>query len=136
MSVATRRRAFRPGERHEVARRPGGARRRLLAFLVVRVTALMLTVLVLGHFALTHIITDVAEADADFVGRRWSSALWVTWDWLMLASALVHGAAGVWIAIEDYSADPARRRRRQTILVGVSVVLLVLGTFALVAAVI
>lgn len=103
--------------------------------MIVRLTALVLAVLVLGHFAMTHIVTDVAEADADFIARRWGSALWVAWDWLMLASALVHGAAGTWIAIEDYTQDPGRRRRRQIALVALSAGLLVLGTVGLVVAV-
>ncbi len=131
----TPKRAFRPGERHEVVRRAGGARGRLLAYLTVRVTALMLAVLVLGHFALTHIVTDVADADSDYIARRWGSALWVAWDWLMLASALVHGTAGIWIAIEDYTADMTRRRRRHTALLAVSAVLLGLGSCTLAVAV-
>jgi succinate dehydrogenase hydrophobic anchor subunit len=125
---------FRGGERHEVTRRPAQTRGRLLAYLTVRATGLMLAVLVLGHFMLTHITTDVADADAAFIARRWASALWVAWDWLMLASALVHGAAGVWIAIEDYTAEAARRRPRQAALVAISAVLLALGSLALVVA--
>jgi succinate dehydrogenase hydrophobic anchor subunit len=125
---------FRGGDRHEVVRRRAQTRGRLLAYVTVRATGLMLAVLVLGHFALTHITTDVADADAAFIARRWASALWVAWDWLMLASALVHGAAGVWIAIEDYTTETSRRGRRQVALVAISAVLLMLGTVALVVA--
>ena len=39
------------------------ARRGVVAWLLVRLTGLLLTVLVLGHFALTHILTDVAEVE-------------------------------------------------------------------------
>jgi succinate dehydrogenase hydrophobic anchor subunit len=100
----------------------------------MRATGLVLTVLVLGHFALTHIVNDVAETDAAFVARRWGSALWVTWDWLMLATAIAHGATGVWIAIDDYTPELARRGRRRAFLVGVSAVALGIGTLAIVAA--
>lgn len=136
MSIAARPEPplFRVGDHHEVVRRRRQTKGRLVAYLTVRATGLMLAVLVLGHFGLTHITTDVADADADFIARRWASALWVAWDWLMLASALVHGAAGVWIAIEDYTVETVRRRRRQVALVGISAVLLALGTVALAVA--
>jgi succinate dehydrogenase hydrophobic anchor subunit len=104
-----------------VAPRTRGTRGRLTAFVLVRVTGLVLAVLVLGHFALTHVITDVAAADADFVARRWASALWVAWDVTMLVCALLHGVAGMWIAVEDYTPEPARRRRRHRALTGLAV---------------
>jgi succinate dehydrogenase / fumarate reductase membrane anchor subunit len=124
-------RRFRRGERYEVGPRPGGGRSRLVVYLTVRLTGLALAVLVLGHFALTHVVTDVADADAGFIARRWSAALWIAWDWLMLATALVHGAAGAWVAIEDYTPDRRRRRRRQAALTGASAVMLALGTLTL-----
>ena len=114
--------------------RPTRDRARLWSFVLVRLTGLLLTVLVLGHFGLTHIVNDVAETDSAFVARRWGSALWVTWDWLMLATALVHGAAGVWIAIDDYTPDAAGRDRRRRVLTGLSAAALALGTITLVAA--
>jgi succinate dehydrogenase hydrophobic anchor subunit len=124
-------RRFRRGQRYDVGPRAQGGRDRLLVYLTIRLTGLLLAVLVLGHFALTHVVTDVADADAGFIARRWSTALWIAWDWLMLAAALVHGAAGVWIAIEDYTPDRRRRRRRQAALTGTSAVLLALGTLTL-----
>jgi succinate dehydrogenase / fumarate reductase membrane anchor subunit len=114
--------------------RQTGSRARLWSFVLVRLTGLMLTVLVLGHFGLTHIVNDVAETDSAFVARRWGSALWVTWDWLMLATAIVHGAVGVWVAIDDYTPDLAGRRRRQRVLLGLSAVALSLGTITIVTA--
>jgi succinate dehydrogenase / fumarate reductase membrane anchor subunit len=107
---------------------------RVASFVLVRLTGLMLTVLVLGHFTLTHIVHDVADTDAAFVARRWGSALWVIWDWLMLATAIAHGATGVAIAIDDYSPDPASRRRRRRVLLGLSAIALAGGTLTIVAA--
>jgi succinate dehydrogenase hydrophobic anchor subunit len=124
-------RRFRRGERYDVCPRSRGGRARLVAYVTIRLTGLLLAVLVVGHFALTHVATDVAEADAAFIARRWSAALWIAWDWLMLTTALVHGAAGVWIAIEDYTPDRRRRRRRQAALAGTCAVLLALGTLTL-----
>jgi len=102
---------------------------------MVRVTGLMLAVLLLGHFAVTHIITDVAETGSDFVARRWSSVLWLLWDWTMLTAAMLHGAAGVWIAIEDYTPDREKRRRRQRLLVSISTLLFALGLVVIAAAI-
>src|SRR5687767_12125051 len=102
---------------HGAQTRPASDGRHAATFVLVRVTGLALTILVLGHFALTHIVNDVAETDAAFVARRWGSALWVTWDWLMLTAAIVHGAAGVSVAIDDYATDDARRARWRRILV-------------------
>jgi succinate dehydrogenase hydrophobic anchor subunit len=122
---------FRRGERWDVGPRSPGGRTRLAAYVTIRLTGLLLAVLVLGHFALTHVVTDVAEADAGFIARRWGTALWIAWDWLMLAAALVHGAAGVWVTIEDYTPDRGRRRRRQAVLTGASAAMLALGTVTL-----
>ena len=127
MTLGPEGRTFRPADRHRVAARAGDPRGRLAAYVLVRLTGLVLAVLVLGHFALTHVITDVAAADADFVARRWASALWVAWDVTMLLCALLHGAAGTWIALEDYTPEPARRRRRQLVLAGLTAAFALVG---------
>ncbi|HET8631088.1 MAG TPA: hypothetical protein VFL91_27010 [Thermomicrobiales bacterium] len=122
---------FRPGDRHAVAARQAGTRARYRAWLLVRLTGLLLSVLVLGHFALTHIVTDVADTGSAFVARRWGSAFWLAWDWLMLVAALAHGGAGVWIAIGDYApARPRRGRLRGALLAAVAVAF-VLGSITI-----
>ena len=83
---------------------------RVFGYVALRVTGLMLSVLVLGHFAVTHFVTDVARDDSAFVSRRLSSTLWIAWDATMLAAALAHGAFGVRLAIADYSTDARVRR--------------------------
>lgn len=125
---------FRPGDRYDVpARAAGGGR--LFYYLTVRITGLLLTILVLGHFIVTHITTDVAETGTDFIARRWDSVLWLLWDWAMLTAAMLHGAAGVWISIEDYTPDHEKRRRRQRLLVSISTLLFVLGLIVIAAAI-
>lgn len=108
-----------------------GARRAAVTYLVVRVTGLLLAVLVTGHFAVTHIVNDVAATDASFIAQRWSSVLWVTWDALLLTCALSHGASGVWVAIDDY-VRPGRRRPWRSLLVALTAVLLAVGVTVLV----
>lgn len=108
---------------------------RVVTYVLLRVTGLMLSVLVLGHFAVTHFVTDVARDDSAFVARRFSSILWIAWDATMLAAALAHGAAGVRLALADYSADAGRRRFLERCVVSFSVVLFVLGVVAIARAV-
>ncbi len=84
-------------------------RRGLVTYVVIRVTGLLLAVLVLGHFAVTHILTDVGDTGSSFVAPRWRSTIVLGWDWLMLAAAVLHGAAGLRIIVIEY-ARPGRVR--------------------------
>jgi succinate dehydrogenase / fumarate reductase membrane anchor subunit len=114
---------------NSAARRP-----RLVTFVVMRATALLLTILVLGHFAVTHLVTDVAQTDSSFVLRRWSSALWLAWDWTMLATALVHAGAGLWLLVDEQTGAVSVRRRLRVAVGATVAVLLSLGTVALAVA--
>lgn len=104
---------------------------RVAAFLVMRATAVVLAVLVLGHFAVTHVVNDVAETGSSFVLQRWSSALWVAWDWAMLAAALAHAGAGIWLLIDEQASAARTRRLFHAALAGTVAVLLAVGTAAL-----
>ena len=107
---------------------------RLFEYVVLRVTGLMLSVLVLGHFAVTHFVTDVAHDDSAFVARRLSSTLWIAWDATMLAVALAHGAAGTRLAISDFSTDPQVRRLWSRVTGAVVAALFLLGLLVIVRA--
>lgn len=102
---------------------------RLFDYVLLRVTGVVLSVLVLGHFAVTHFVTDVAHDDAAFVARRLTAGLWITWDTTMLAAALAHGCVGVRLALADYASR--RNRLLGRAVVGVATVLLVLGAIAI-----
>lgn len=112
------------------------ARRRRSAYVALRVSGLLLTVLVLGHFTVTHVTTDVADTDSRFIDERWASALWIGWDGLMLAATLAHAVLGLWSVIADYSAGRRRRVWRVLLLVAAGLVfaggmaLLVIATAA------
>ncbi|MDH4281328.1 MAG: hypothetical protein OEV36_01625 [Myxococcales bacterium] len=88
-----------------------GTQSRFVAFVLIRLTALILAVLVLGHFAVTHLLTDVAETNSNFVARRWSEALWLAWDAVMLVFALVHVGSGMWLMIDERVPSRGSRRR-------------------------
>ena len=113
--------------------RPSGRRRPSLAWLLIRVTALILAVLVLSHFALTHLINDVAMTDSSFVAARWQSGVVAAADWLMLVAAVVHGGAGVWTITDDYVVAGGRRRLVRIVIAAVSALMVLGGTATLLA---
>lgn len=79
------------------------------SWLFMRVSGLALVFLALAHFAITHIINDVAETDSGFVADRWANPLWRLFDWALLALALFHGLNGLRWIIDDYVSAPTRR---------------------------
>lgn len=96
-------------------------------YLTIRVTGVMLAVLALGHYGLTHIINDVAETDAAFIAKRWSSTLWIVWDGLLLGAALLHAMAGMSTVIRDHQPDAGSARRCIVVGVGTTAVLFLIG---------
>jgi succinate dehydrogenase / fumarate reductase, membrane anchor subunit len=104
-----------------------GIRRHALAHVLLRLTGVLLAVLVCGHFAVMHLANDVATTGSTFVARRWSQALWVSWDWVMLAAALLHGAIGLNTAASDYTTG-RRRRLVRAGLVAATVTLFAFGS--------
>lgn len=102
-----------------------------LAWLTIRLTAVVLAVLVLTHFTVTHIEFDVAETDARFVAERWRSGIVAATDWLMLVTAVLHGTAGAWVVVDE-SVRPGRRRTALVaVLTAGAPLLIALGTWAL-----
>ena len=104
-------------------------------WLLIRVTGLLLSVLVLGHLLAVHLLTDVARTTSSFVLRRWSSGLWIGWDGTMLTAALAHGAAGLWVVIQDHTRPGAGRTAAGIILTVVSLALVGLGCYTITAVV-
>lgn len=92
----------------QAKRSPRHGRPSRSTYVLIRGTGLLLVVLALGHFALTHIITDVAETDGGFIGRRWANVGWVIWDAALLLAALAHAGAGLRAIIRDYAPSRAR----------------------------
>lgn len=102
-------------------------------WIATRVTGLALTFLVVGHFALTHFTTDVADTGSSFVTARWASGLWIAWDTLLLTAALIHAYAGLAIVIADHVSFP-NRRYAQYALTAVMVAAWVIGASTIVSA--
>lgn len=100
-------------------------------YLTIRITGVMLAVLALGHYGLTHIVNDVADTDSAFVAERWSSALWILWDALLLAAALLHAMAGMTTVIRDHRRHERSAMRWIVLGTGLTVVLFIIGVITL-----
>ncbi|TCP44717.1 succinate dehydrogenase hydrophobic anchor subunit [Tamaricihabitans halophyticus] len=111
-----------------------GLRRRRTGYVLLRISGLLLTVLVLGHFAVTHVTTDVADTDSRFIDERWASALWIGWDGLMLIAVVLHAVLGLWAVVADYTVG-RRRRVYWAIVLTVAAGVLVVGLGVLAIAV-
>ena len=98
----------------------------------MRVSGLILIFMSLLHFAITHIINDVVETDFEFVAARWDNPLWRTFDWVLLALALLHGRNGLRWIIDDYVVSRRARATVKAVLYSVSGVLFAYGTFTIV----
>ena len=99
----------------------------------MRLSGLALVFLALIHFAITHVINDVVETDYDFVAERWHNPAWRLFDWLLLVLALAHGANGLRWITDDYVRGPRARKVAKGVLYGLTGVLVVVGTFTIVA---
>ncbi|MGQ9524447.1 MAG: succinate dehydrogenase, hydrophobic membrane anchor protein [Armatimonadota bacterium] len=74
----------------------------LYAWLFTRVSGVLLIFLVLGHFAVMHLITGVQRIDYQFVVQRYRTPFWRTWDMAMLILAILHGMNGLRVVVQDY----------------------------------
>ena len=102
------------------------------SWLFMRVSGLALVFLALLHFAITHIVNDVVDTDADFVAARWENPLWRLFDWALLALALLHGLNGLRWIVDDYVRAPAARAVTKALAYSVSFGLFGLGTLTIV----
>ena len=119
----------RPGEEKAVRRpRPSFE---TWSWLFMRVSGLALVFLALVHFALTHIVTDVADTGSGFVADRWANPLWRLFDWALLTLALFHGLNGLRWIIDDYVRPAGWRGLTKAGLYSVSVTLFGYGTFTI-----
>lgn len=103
----------------------------LFSWLFVRVSGILLIFLALGHFAIMHVINDVTSVNFAFIAARWASPVWRTYDALLLILALIHGATGMRVIIDDYVRPPGWRLAAQTVLWVTTGVTLIVGSLTL-----
>jgi len=102
------------------------------AWLFMRFSGLALIILAIGHMFIMLAWDDgVHRIDAAFVADRWRQPFWQIWDLLMLWLTQLHGGNGLRTVIADYSRKDATRFWLNVVL-GISMLLvLVLGTYAI-----
>jgi succinate dehydrogenase / fumarate reductase membrane anchor subunit len=116
---------------------PGRARRsrtntELYAWLFMRVSGIVLVVLVLGHLFIMNILDGgVQRINWAFVAGRWASPFWQVWDLLMLWLAMIHGANGLRVIINDYTRRDATRLWLKALLYTATTVTIALGTLVI-----
>jgi succinate dehydrogenase cytochrome b556 subunit len=112
------------------ARPVGGVE--FLGWAFMRVSGILLLFLVLGHFAIMHLMDGgVNRVNATFVAQRWANFGWRVYDFLMLALAMGHGVWGMRTVLLDFVHRPTRRFWALATLYTLSGVLLALGALVL-----
>lgn len=113
--------------------RLASSRTQVWSWFFMRVSGLFLLFLALGHLAIMHVLGGgVDRIDFDFVAARWSGLFWRSYDWLLLALALLHGAGGARVVIEDYVRNRRWRTGLKAVLYSATALFLALGTLVIV----
>jgi succinate dehydrogenase / fumarate reductase membrane anchor subunit len=101
----------------------------LWSWLFMRVSAVALLGLAVGHVIIMHVIDEgVSRVDFGFVQARWESPFWRTWDWALLVLALAHGINGLRVMVQDYVRWPGARFALNVLFALTGFGLFVLGT--------
>ena len=99
----------------------------------MRISGIILLFLVLIHLYIMHLIGEgVERVDFEFVAERWTHVGWKTFDWVMLFLALLHGANGLRVIIDDYVKSAGKRTAIKAVLYTATGILLIMGTAVLV----
>jgi succinate dehydrogenase / fumarate reductase, membrane anchor subunit len=99
----------------------------------MRISGIILLFLVLIHLFIMHVMSEgVERVNFEFVAARWNSVGWKAFDWVLLFLALLHGANGIRIIIEDYIRSPGLRTAVKGTLYAATTVLMIMGTAVIV----
>ncbi|MGI5837771.1 MAG: succinate dehydrogenase, hydrophobic membrane anchor protein [Chloroflexota bacterium] len=107
--------------------RPRGSNFELWSWLFMRVSGVVLSLMVLLHFAIMHIFTPVELINFSFVVARWSNPLWRLYDLVLLGLALIHGMNGLRIVADDYVHSRSTRLVVMTVIYGITILFLIIG---------
>jgi len=99
----------------------------LRSWFFMRVSGSIIVVLVMIHLAYVHFVHGVDEIDFNFVASRWQSPTWRILDFSLLVLAILHGANGMRILVDDYIHSKGWRTIILTGLYTLTLSLLVLG---------
>ncbi len=104
----------------------------MYSWLFMRISGVVLVFLVLGHLLIMNILDGgVQRINFAFVAGRWSSPFWQIWDLLQLWLAMLHGANGLRVIINDYAEKDRTRFHLKMLLYVATVFTVVLGTLVI-----
>ena len=104
----------------------------MYSWVFMRISGVVLVFLVLGHLVIMNILDGgVQRINFAFVAGRWSSPFWQVWDLLQLWLAMLHGANGLRVIINDYAGRDRTRFTLKALLYIATVFTVVLGTLVI-----
>jgi succinate dehydrogenase / fumarate reductase membrane anchor subunit len=103
-----------------------------LGWLLQRISAVILFVLLLFHFIVYHFITQGQTTTYRYVLARAQSWWFPLLQFLFLLTALYHGLNGVWSVLEDYFSSRFWRLVFYSVLLTVGTILLFVGTLTII----
>ena len=104
----------------------------LYAWVFMRVSGVLLVLLVLGHFAIMHVLDGgLDRVNFAFVSGRWANPFWRVYDFARLTLAMLHGGNGLRVVIDDYARSGTRRLVYQTLSLTVVSLTWVLGSLTI-----
>jgi succinate dehydrogenase / fumarate reductase membrane anchor subunit len=103
-------------------------------WLYIRLSALAMIGLVIGHLYIMHVINSTDTIDFQFVAERFRGPFWRVYDLLILLFALSHGLVGLRGILDDYVHPRRWRLAAEVALWIVGVGFAALGAFVLLAA--
>ena len=103
----------------------------LLLWFYIRVSAIAMLGLVLGHLYIMHVINSTDTIDFEFVAQRFTTPFWRIYDMLILVFALSHGLIGMRGVLDDYVQHRGWRVAAETTLWVLGIVFMVMGAIVL-----
>ncbi len=110
--------------------RPGSGLHRL-AWIYMRLTAVLMLGLVMGHLYIVHVLNSTDTIDFQFVAQRFATPFWRIYDGFLLFFALSHGLVGVRGIFDDYIRSRRRRVIAESVLWALGTLFFILGAFVL-----
>jgi succinate dehydrogenase / fumarate reductase, membrane anchor subunit len=103
-----------------------------LPWLLQRISAVILFILLLFHFITYHFLTQTRSVGYLQVMKRAQSWWFPLLQFMFLITALYHGLNGVWSVLEDYTSSKFWRLVWYSLLLTVGTVLLFVGTLTII----
>ncbi|MFW0110799.1 succinate dehydrogenase hydrophobic membrane anchor subunit [Rothia sp. CCM 9416] len=104
----------------------------MFAWLYMRVSGVLLVVLIFGHLFVNLMMGEgVHRIDFGFVGGKLANPFWQVWDLLLLWLAMIHGANGIRVIIDDYAEKDGVRSVLKIALFLATAFVILLGTLVI-----